>query len=84
MTIKQLTFQDLEEFSNWLEDQEPTKNDQTMPEYQDVEEPAGTTLLEDTVSSFLENCILEAKLPTLEEARVIYLLDALNCKYRGC
>jgi hypothetical protein len=83
MTIKQLTFQDLEEFNDWLEDQEPTKNDQTMPEYQE-EEPTGTTLLEDTITEHLERCKKERRLPTEEEARVICMLDALNCKYQGC
>lgn len=53
-------------------DETPTVN---LEDYLDNEEE--TSLLEDVVNNFLENCIAENKLPTPKEAKTLIMLAEL-------
>ena len=39
------------------------------------------TPIEDCITTFLNKCTSEGRLPTLEEAQSIYILDQINSKY---
>ena len=39
------------------------------------------TPIEDCITTFLDKCTAEGRLPTLDEAQSIYILDQINSKY---
>lgn len=50
-------------------------------ESEDQSNEEGTTPLEDLISNFVAKCLREDRLPTLQEAQVIHILDDINSKY---
>lgn len=47
--------------------------------FEDVEPP--TSLIEDTITTFLKRCVKEGRLPTTDEVQSISMLDAIQYKY---
>ena len=47
----------------------------------DISDEGGITPIEDCITTFLNKCTSEGRLPTLEEAQAIHLLDSIYSKY---
>ena len=56
-----------------------TPDESTCDIYSDSE--SVSTPIEDCITTFLNKCTAEGKLPTLQEAQAIVLLDQVNSKY---
>ena len=92
--MKQLTFNDINELLGFMFI-EPTTKEPTVEEanealQQAIEEDAcatcndknSMTLIEEVIYNFLATCKKESKLPTLEEAQTISILDTVNSNYQ--
>lgn len=78
----QLTFEDLENLHDWLEDRitdEPDAIDET-PTNVDFSEASSSTPIERVITNFLTH-LEPGTLPTLEQAQAILILDSINAKY---
>lgn len=49
----------------------------------DYENKKPLNAIEDNITTFLKRCTYEKRVPTLEEAQSIAILDAINSKYNG-
>ena len=47
----------------------------------DASNEGGITPIDDCITTFLNKCTAEGRLPTLDEAKTIVLLDQVNSKY---
>ena len=47
----------------------------------DTPDEVGITPIDDCITTFLNKCTAESRVPTLEEAQSIYILDKINSKY---
>ena len=50
-------------------------------EDKDISDECGITPIEDCITTFLNKCTSEGRVPTLDEAQSIYILDQINSKY---
>ena len=50
-------------------------------EKSDASDEVGITPIDDCITTFLNKCTAESRVPTLEEAQSIYILDQINSKY---
>lgn len=78
MKQKQLTFADVEELADWLEEV-ASKEEETK------EEPKQPTMspIERMITNFVNKCADEGCIPTKDQAEAIYLLDMTQAKYNG-
>ena len=62
---------------------EPTECDGTCKgnDAEDVSDECYTTPIDDCITTFINKCTAEGKVPTLEEAQSICILDYINSKY---
>ena len=70
-----------EELLSQLEDKLKNECGSCNNESENQSNEDGTTPLEDLISNFVAKCLREDRLPTLEEAQSIYILDHINSKY---
>ena len=47
----------------------------------DTSDEGGITSIDDCITTFLNKCTSEGRVPTLDEAQSIYILDQINSKY---
>lgn len=78
--IKEL-LETTEELLSQLEDKLEDQCNCCSNESEDQSNERGTTLLEDLITNFVAKCLKENRLPTLQEAQVIHILDDINSKY---
>lgn len=70
-----------EELLSQLEDKPDPQCNCCNDESENQSNEEGTTPLEDLISNFVAKCLRQDRLPTLQEAEVIHILDNINSKY---
>ena len=70
-----------EEFLSQLENKPSTQGACCNDKSVDQSNEGRTTPLEALISNFVAKCLREDRLPTLQEAQIIHILDNINSKY---
>ena len=81
--MRQLDIYDfLEELSKLAEESEATTEQDETPTKVDEPEKVNSTLIDDVITHYLEQCLDAGVVPSLDDAKSIAILDAINRSYQ--
>jgi hypothetical protein len=76
-------FEFLEELSKLAEEESTSSTEQDeTPTKVDTPPEASSTLIEDVITHYLEQCLDAGVVPSLDDAKSIAILDAINRSYK--
>lgn len=83
MSYHQLTFMDLADLADWLDQNTPPEEDvdTTPTDFEEPTTPPPLNVIESYIKSTLNHCTKTNTVLSEDQARAIWILDAINTKY---